>query len=180
MRHFLIFASFVITFDHFVISTPLCNPILRLLVISKAVLLKLICIILQCFFVSQSILQSKLTMQSWVIIFPVGYNHFIYKTIKRIHYSQSVLIFPDEDLLCRVQRSYFQLFISTLSVRTTILDVYKASKIRIVFSSKQQTSIWKVCVDGELLLLILFFYLLALNDWTSITLSCVIEGGLSS
>ena len=52
-----------------------------------------------------------------------------------------ILIFHEEDLPCRVEWSYFQLFISTLVVRTTALDVYKGFNILILVLSKQQTSI---------------------------------------
>ena len=48
------------------------------------------------------------------------------------------------------------------------------------FHQNNILSFKKFYVDGELLLLFLSFYLLTLNNWTRITVGCLIEGGCNS
>ena len=48
------------------------------------------------------------------------------------------------------------------------------------FHQNKILSFKKFYVDGELLLLFLLFYLLKLNNWTRITVECLIEGGCNS
>lgn len=48
------------------------------------------------------------------------------------------------------------------------------------FHQNNILSFKKFYVDGELLLSFLLFYLLTLNNWTRITVGCLIEGGCNS
>lgn len=48
------------------------------------------------------------------------------------------------------------------------------------FHQNNILSFKKFYLDGELLLLFLSFYLLTLNNWTRITVGCLIEGGCNS
>ena len=48
------------------------------------------------------------------------------------------------------------------------------------FHQNNILSFKKFYVDGELLLLFLLFYLLTSNNWTRITVGCLVEGGCNS
>ena len=120
-------------------AAPLCNYIFLHFAIRKVALHKLLCFILQCFFLSVKIFckVNQLCRIQWSY-FLLFISFLFIRTTKWIHYFQSVVnIISKEDPLCRVEWSYFQLFISTLFVRTSILDVYKAFNILIAFSIKR-------------------------------------------
>ena len=48
------------------------------------------------------------------------------------------------------------------------------------FHQNNKLSFKKFNVDGQLLLLFLLFYLLTSNNWTRITVGCLVEGGCNS